>query len=120
MDINNILISLVFSDLIGKFIAVVGNFHVFKKIAWQDHVPNKTGSIREYLNGIAPDMRPFSIGQLIDYNPDQCDFSKTYGSLEGSIALDCTEGFSTDWKIGGSLKDRNKEYGTVIRSGRRA
>ena len=81
----------------------MGNFHVFKKIVWQDHVPNKTGSIREYLNGMMPDLRAFSIGQLIDEDPDKCDFTKTYSPVEGSIALDCTEGFSK-WKIGVASK----------------
>jgi len=83
---------------------VVGNFHVFKKIVWQDHVPNKTGSIREYLNGMASDLKSYSIGQLIDEDPDKCVFTKTYGPVKGSIALDCTEGFSKDWKIGVTLK----------------
>ena len=87
----------------AKMLVVVGNFHVFKKVVWQDHVPNKTGSIPEYLDGIMPDLRAFSIGQLIDEDPDKCDFTKTYGAVEGSIALDCTEGFS-QWKIGVASK----------------
>ena len=87
----------------AKMLVVVGNFHVFKKIVWQDHVPNKAGSIREYLNSMAPTLKAFSIGQLIDEDPDKCDFTKTYGPIEGSIALDCTEGFFR-WKIGVSSK----------------
>jgi hypothetical protein len=87
----------------AKMLVVVGNFHVFKKVVWQDHVPNKTGSIPEYLNGIMPDLRAFSIGQLIDEDPDKCDFTKTYGAVEGSIALDCTERFFR-WKIGVASK----------------
>ena len=87
---------------------MVGNFHVFKKIEWQDHVPNKTDSIREYLNSKAPDLKTFSIGQLIDEDPDECDFTKTYGPIKGSIALDCTEGFS-EWKIGVASKSAIKK-----------
>jgi len=88
----------------AKMLVVTGNFHVFKRMVWQDHVPNKTGSIHEYLNSMAPDLQAFSIGQLIDEDPDQCDFTKTYGPVKGSIALDCTEGFSKDWKIWVALK----------------
>ncbi len=87
----------------AKMLVVVGNFHVFKKIVWQDHVPNKTGSIREYLNGIVPDLKAFSIGQLVDEDPNECDFTRTFGLIKDSVALDCTEGFS-DWKIGVTSK----------------
>ena len=84
-------------------LVVVGIFHVFKKIVWQDHVPNKTGSIREYLDSMSPDLNAFSIGQLIDEDADQCDFTKTYGPAKGSITLDCTERFS-ELKIGVTSK----------------
>ena len=87
----------------AKMLVVVGIFHVFKKIVWQDHVPNKTGSILEYLNSMAPDLKAFSIGQLIDEDPSECDFTKTYGPIKGSVAIDCNEGFS-EWKIGVTTK----------------
>jgi hypothetical protein len=53
-------------------------------------VSNKSGSIREYLDSMSPDLNAFSIGQLIDEDADQCDFTKSYGPAKGSIALDCT------------------------------
>ena len=99
MVIGKQLISCVFKNLDSKMLVVVGIFHVFKKIVWQDHVPNKTGSIREYLSGIVPALRAFSIGQLIDEDPSECDFTKTFSPIKGSVAIDCTERFS-DWKIG--------------------
>ena len=59
-----------------KMLVVVGNFHVLKVKEWQDHVPNKTGSIREYLNSMVPSLKVFAIGQLIDEDPRACDFTK--------------------------------------------
>ena len=82
-----------------KMLVVVGNFHVLKVKEWQDHVPNKTGSIREYLNSMVPSLKVFSIGQLIDEDPRACDFTKRFGPIKGAVAMDCAEGFS-DWKIG--------------------
>ena len=82
-----------------KMLVVVGNFHVLKEIDWQDLVPNKTGSIREYLSRMVPNLKAFSIGQLIDENPNGCDFTKEFGPIEGSVAIDCDDRFSR-WKIG--------------------
>jgi hypothetical protein len=84
---------------VTKMLVIVGNFHVLKKLVWQDHVPNKTGSIREYLNRMIPDLKAFSIGQVIDEDPNECDFTKRFGPIQGAVAMDCTERFS-DWKIG--------------------
>jgi hypothetical protein len=53
---------------------------------------------------MAPALMGFSIGQLIDEDPGECDFTKTYGPIEGSVALDCSNGFSKDWKIGVASK----------------
>jgi hypothetical protein len=80
-------------------LVVVGNFQVFKKVEWQDHVPNKTGSIREYLEILLPNLKAFSIGQLIDENPNECDFTKEFGPIESSVAIDSDERFS-GWNLG--------------------
>jgi hypothetical protein len=68
-------------------------------MVWQYHVPNKNKSISGYLKELVPNLKVFSIGQLIDEDPGECDFTKEFGPIESSVAIDCTEGFS-DWKIG--------------------
>jgi hypothetical protein len=83
-----------------KFLVIVGNFHVFKMIDWQDHVPNKTGSIREYLDRLAPGLRAYSIGQVIDQDPDACDFTRVFGPAKGAVAMDCQGERFNGWKIG--------------------
>ena len=55
----------------AKMFVVVGNFHVLKMIDWQDHVPKKTGSIREYLDRLSPSLKAFSVGQVIDEDPGE-------------------------------------------------
>jgi len=83
----------------AKMLVVAGNNHVLKKLDWQDHVPDKTGSMRSYLNDFMPGLSVFSIGQLIDENPAECDFTRRFGNTGGPVAMDCDERFK-GWKIG--------------------
>jgi uncharacterized iron-regulated protein len=83
----------------AKMLVVVGNLHVLKVLNWQGHVPNKHGSISEYLNSMMPEIRVFSISQLIDENPRECDFTREFGSDHGSVAMDC-DGRFRGWKFG--------------------
>jgi hypothetical protein len=82
-----------------KMLVVVGNNHVLKNLDWQDHVPNKTGSIREYLDRLLPSRKAFSIGQIIDEVPNNCDFTKEFGPMKGAVAFDCDNEKFKDWKI---------------------
>lgn len=40
-----------------------------------------------------------SIGQLIDENPDECDFTRRFADVDGPVAINCDENFH-GWKIG--------------------
>ena len=83
----------------AKFLVVVGNLHVLKKIEWEDHVQNAHGSIRSYLNGLTHNYRMFSIGQCIDESTKECDFTSTFSHVEGAVAMDCNGRFA-GWRIG--------------------
>jgi hypothetical protein len=83
----------------AKIIVVVGNNHVLKKLDWQVHVPSKTESIRSYLSEVFLEISAFSIGQLIDENPSECDFTRRLSHMNGSVAMDCDNSFR-GWKIG--------------------
>jgi len=72
---------------------------VLRKLDWQEHVPSNTESIRSYLAEVFPEISAFSIGQLIDENPSECDFTRRFAHMDGSIALDCDNSFR-GWKIG--------------------
>lgn len=84
---------------VAKVLVVVGNNHVLKRLDWKDHVPSKTVSIRSYLAEVFPEISAFSIGQLIDENPVECDFTRRFSYLDGSVAMDCDDSFR-GWKIG--------------------
>jgi hypothetical protein len=81
-----------------KILSVLGNFHVIKKFNWEDHVP-KRPSVYEYLSKNHPDIKKFSIAQLVGNQPKPCDFTDQFSHIEGIVALDCTDRF-TDWKLG--------------------
>jgi hypothetical protein len=83
----------------AKVLVVVGNLHVLKKIEWKNTVPNPHGSIRSYLNRLTPHRRMFSIAQLIDESPNECDFTSAFSHVEGAVAMDCNGRF-TSWRIG--------------------
>ena len=86
-------------DPTAKMIVVVGNNHVLKKLEWQDHVPNPHRSMREYLLESNPDLRMFSIGQIIGDTVYECDFREAFGGLEGAVAIDLDQRFA-GWKMG--------------------
>ena len=82
-----------------KILVIVGSLHIFKKLEWQEHVPNKHLSIREYIKQENPSIRMGSVGQLIDGNPDECDFTRRFSSVPGAVALDLDDRYR-GWKIG--------------------
>ena len=73
----------------AKVFVVLGNNHILKKLDWQDHVLNKTKPIRSYLDELVPGLSVFTIGQLIDENPSECDFTHRFAHMDGSVAMDC-------------------------------
>jgi uncharacterized iron-regulated protein len=83
----------------AKMLVVVGNLHVLKVLNWQDHVPNQHKSIYRYLKSIIPEFRIFTISQLIDENPEECDFTGVFGQIAGSVVVDCDHKFD-GWKFG--------------------
>ena len=83
----------------AKVFVVVGNLHVLKNIEWEDRIVNPHGFIPSYLSKLSPQLKLSSIGQCIDEDPSQCDFTKAFGHLEGAVAVNCDERFA-DWKIG--------------------
>jgi len=83
----------------SKMLVITGNNHILKRLNWQDHVPNKTGSIRSYLDASAPKISAFSIGQIIDADPKEWDFTRCLGHRKKPVAIDCDDSYH-GWKIG--------------------
>ncbi len=51
------------------------------------------------MSELIPSAQIFSIAQVINTNPDECDFTKAFGTIDGSVAIDCTQEFD-GWKLG--------------------
>ena len=83
----------------AKILVVVDNLHVLKVLNWQDNLPNQHKSIYEYLKSMIPEFRIFTISQLIDENPKECDFTAVFGPVDGSVVIDCDHKFD-GWKFG--------------------
>ena len=62
-------------------------------------MPNKFGSIREYVTDMVPSLKVFTIGQAIDKDPSACDFTREFGPINGSVALDIDCDRYKGWKI---------------------
>ena len=81
-------------------LVVVGNNHVLKKLDWQqDHVPNPSRSIRQYLTDRRSILRIFPIGQIIGKSVDDCDFRERFSDYEGTADVDLDEWFA-GWRMG--------------------
>jgi hypothetical protein len=83
----------------AKILVIVGSLHTLKKLEWEDQVPNKHQSIQEYILRDRPSTRIWSIVQMIDGNPDECDFTKEFTSLPDAVALDLDERYR-GWQMG--------------------
>jgi hypothetical protein len=83
----------------AKILVIVGGLHIFKKLEWEKYVPNKNKSIREYILRDRPSTRMWSVGQMIDGNPNRCDFTREFSSLPGAVALDLDDRYR-GWQMG--------------------
>jgi len=83
----------------AKILVIVGSLHTLKKLEWEDQVPNKHLSIREYIKRERPSTKMWSVGQLIHGNPDECDFTRKFSSLPGAVALDLDDRHR-GWQMG--------------------
>ncbi|MDB4303651.1 hypothetical protein N9934_02555 [Desulfosarcina sp.] len=83
----------------AKMLVIVGSLHTLKKLDWEDHVPTKHLSIREYIQRERPSTRMWSVGQLIHGDLNECDFTKRFSSLPDAVALDLDDRYR-GWKLG--------------------
>jgi len=85
---------------LGKVLVIVGNQHIFKKLEWDEHVPNKHFSIRQYIQRKQPKTNMCSVGQVIDEDPEECDFTAVFSNLPGAVALNLDDNKVLGWKMG--------------------
>ena len=83
----------------GRILVVVGNTHILKKLDWQDQAANKHLAIRQYIHRERPGTTMWSVGQIIDEDPDTCDFTQVLGQAPGTVAVDLDD-MVQGWKLG--------------------
>ena len=83
----------------GKLLVIIGNPHIFKKLQWEEQVPNMHRSTRQYIKLEKPKTKMWSIGQVIDEDPSKCDFTQVFSHLPGAVALDLDDKVR-GWKLG--------------------
>jgi len=77
----------------------VGSLHTLKKLEWEEQVPDKHLSIREYITRERPSTKMWSVGQMIDGNSNECDFTREFSSLPRAVALDLDDRYR-GWQMG--------------------
>jgi hypothetical protein len=83
----------------ARVLVIIGNNHVLKMLNWEDHIPNKHKSIREYLLVSNPKLKMFSICQVIGESVFEDDFRERFSGLDGAVAFNLDERFE-GWKLG--------------------
>jgi len=83
----------------AKMLVIAGNLHTLKKLEWEEDVPTKHLSIRQYIQQEKPDAKMWSVGQVIDGDPGNCDFTQVFSPLPDAVALDL-DNICQGWKLG--------------------
>jgi hypothetical protein len=86
-------------DPSAKILTIVGVLYILKKLEWEEYVPEKKLSIRQYIERQKPGIKMWSVGQLINENPDGCDFTRLFSSLPGAVSLYLDDRYQ-GWKLG--------------------
>ncbi len=83
----------------AKILVELGSLHVLRKLPWAQRLAQRPEAIRTRLQTTRPDLRLFSIVQIVGHTEPHCDFGRYYGPLPGIAALDLDARFA-DWHLG--------------------
>ena len=83
----------------AKILVVVGDLHTLKELNWEGRIKNRYLSIRQYIARERPSIKMWSVAQVIDEKPAQCDFFQRYNPLPDAVALDVDDRYR-GWKLG--------------------
>ena len=82
-----------------KILAMLGSLHVLRRLRWQERVVGGRQTVRTYLSRCRPDLKVFSMVNIIDEAAQVCDFRRRLGPLPGMVALDVDACFN-GWRLG--------------------
>ncbi len=83
----------------AKILVELGSLHVLCKLPWSQRLARRPEAIRTRLQTARPDLRLFSIVQIVSHAEPHCDFAREYGPLPGIVAIDLDARFA-DWHLG--------------------
>ncbi len=82
-----------------KILSMLGGSHVLRKLNWQNRLLKGRAAIRTYLERWHPKLRMFSLVHVVDQMARDCDFSRRFSPLKGTVALDLDPRFK-GWRLG--------------------
>jgi hypothetical protein len=98
-DVQEPMVKIFDSTPDAKVLLLIGNLHTLKRYDWEDQFIVKKPSIIQDIKSKRPEIKSFSVAQLIDKQKDVCEFSRKFSPLPGLVALDLTENHR-GWKLG--------------------
>jgi uncharacterized iron-regulated protein len=93
------LASIVQSHPKTRILAMLGSLHVLRKLQWTGRMAGGHPAIRTCLSRWRPDLRIFSIVNIVQGAAQACDFSSRLGPLPGMVAMDVDTCFK-GWHLG--------------------
>jgi hypothetical protein len=83
----------------ARILAMLGSLHVLHKLHWAGRMAGGHPAIRTCLSRWQPDLRIFSIVNIVHSTAQACDFSRRLGPLPGMVAMDVDTCFK-GWHLG--------------------
>ncbi len=83
----------------AKALMVLGSLHVLRKLEWQGRLTDQHAAIRTYLEQQQPELRMFSIVNIVSAKEPRCDFGRLLGPGPESTAVDLDARFE-GWTLG--------------------
>lgn len=83
----------------AKILGMLGSLHVLRQLRWAERITAGHPAIRSFLSRWRPDLRVFSMVNIIHGASRDCDFSRRLGPLPGMVAMDVDACFN-GWRLG--------------------
>lgn len=83
----------------ARILCMLGSLHVLRQLRWAERITAGHPTIRTCLSRWRPDLRVFSIVNIIHGASQDCDFSRRLGPLPGMVAMDVDACFN-GWRLG--------------------
>jgi len=83
----------------SRILTILGSLHVLRRLNWQHRVGSGNDAVRTHLERRLPDLKVFSLVNLVDAADAENDFIQWLAPLPGAVALDLDRRFK-GWRLG--------------------